>query len=450
MKLDLTPYAGMKICVAVSGGKDSIALLHYVYAHCKEYGITLTALNCDHKIRGKTSAHDSAFVKNWCAERDIPVLLFVWNAYATDNISSNVENRAREWRRECYLSAAQSFGADAIATAHHMNDNAETVLFNVARGSGISGATGISDCLLYGEGARQVKIIRPLISCTRSEIDGYIKENRLRYVTDKTNFKSDYTRNRIRHNILPELESAVPGAVKAVYRFSRIAAEDEEYFDRLIKERNLIIRKQDGVLLPHCEERVVFRRAAIKALRYFGDIKDYTFEHAERLYLLQFAENGKKFCFLDFTAYKEDDGVFICEDGAPQVQSEVAFNEYKCGNSSIFGGQPLKLYFGTAPSVVGEGTKVLRFDADKIPDSAVVRFMKDGDRFTKFGGGTKNLGDYFTDKKIPARVRKTIPVIAVGNDVLAVCGVEISDKIKIMESTQSMCYAVCKDYTRRA
>lgn len=428
--INASKYAGMKICVAVSGGKDSMALLHFLFTHAKEYGITLSALNCDHKIRGVSSARDSAFVKEWCLLNAIPLAFFEWN---TDE--AKTELSARLWRLQCYKKAIEN-GADAVATAHHLNDNAETILFNLARGSALSGLEGITD----GN-----NLIRPMIACTREEIDDYIKENNIPYVEDETNFTDGYTRNKIRHNVLPELERAVPNATKAIYRFSRLAAEDEGYFESLIKERGLINQTPLGCEINFCEEKVIFRRAAVKVIKEVFNRKDYTFEQAERLYGLQFCENGKKFGFLNLTAYKESGKIVITEDNE-NLSEEIAFYEYSLNN---FYGRQFEILKNPPAGECAATAKILKFDLNKIPGTAVIRFARQGDKFTKFGGGTKSLGDYFTDKKIPLRLRKQIPLIADGNEILAVGGVEISDKIKITENTEKICYLVCADCTAK-
>ncbi|MBD5632146.1 MAG: tRNA lysidine(34) synthetase TilS [Clostridia bacterium] len=424
MNIDVASYIGGKICVAVSGGKDSMALLHFLHANAKNYGITLSALNCDHKIRGEASARDSAFVKHWCEDNGIPVICFEENCVAlAKNLGQSVETAAREWRRQCYVDAAQRFGADFIATAHHLNDNAETVLFNIARGAALSGVTGIGDCEYKG-----VKIIRPMICCTRGEIDAYIEENGLPYVVDETNFKDAYTRNYIRLNVLAELEKAVPNAAKSIYRFSRIAREDEEYFNSVIKERNIINNTLYGAEIAFCKEAVIFRRAAVLVIKDRFSRKDYTLEHLERLYNLQFAENGKKFEFLGLTAIKEEGRILFGEEKKSDI--EIPFKGFKTG---IFGGLSLKISENAEE-------RALKFDAEVIPENAVIRTRREGDRFTKFGGGTKSLGDYFTDRKIPHTLRDMLPLIAYGSEILAVCGVEISDKIKVTERTEKIAY----------
>lgn len=479
---DFAKYSGKKICVAVSGGKDSMALLHCLSEHAKENGITLSALNCDHKIRGEASARDSKFVKEWCKQNNIPLIAFEWN----ESVLPANESFARLWRLKCYVAATRNYdgvpvdknspyeipsaictedgkwqGVDAVATAHHLNDNAETVLFNLARGSALSGMEGITDGKLPAAGDKQLEIIHPIISVSREEIDNYVSENNVPYVEDETNFTDYYTRNKLRHNVLPALEEAVPGAAKAIYRFSRLAADDEEYFDNLIKERNLIKKIRLGFEILHCNENVVFKRAVVKALVGMN-AKDYTSEHAQKLYDLQFAEKGKKFEFLGFTAFKEDGKIAICDTYMLSTEKQgIPFKEHSGGEFSFWndifihvsdggGLEENMLAFEAAAEDderVPKKFRVLKFDGGAIPETAVIRAMKEGDRFTKFGGGTKSLGDYFTDRKIPVRLRKQIPLIANGNEILAVGGVEISDKIKITDNTVNKLYLICADYT---
>lgn len=453
MKVDLSRYSGMKICAAVSGGRDSMALLHYLYTHAVEFGITISALNFDHKMRGEASALDSAFVARYCSKLGIPLLFFEWTGE-----EPKTESSARCWRLSKYAQAVlpqkradggEWAGCDVIATAHHLNDNAETVLFNLARGSGLSGLCGISDEEYAAAAEKPFKIIRPLISCARSEIDEYIAENDIPYVDDQTNFTDGYTRNKIRHNVLPELEKAVPGAAKAIYRFSRIAAEDEEFFANCIARRGLIKRTPYGFEIARCEEKPLFKRALLSCFGEYG-IKDYTSDLLERLYALQFGGRGKKLPFGGYTFFNEGEKLAFCPDGLLESKDGVPFRDYLNKGERTFSGSPLLIYKGEK----GEGNpaiknpKELRFDWEKIPPDAVIRFMREGDKFTKFGGGTKNLGSYFTDLKIPARLRGIIPLVAAESEALIVCGVEISEKVRIDGATSSPALCIAEDYKK--
>ncbi len=422
MNVNLLPYADKKICVAVSGGKDSMALLHYIKTHGAEFNITLCALNCDHGIRGEASERDSAFVAAYCRGNGIDLYSF-----KAEKGQFNNENGARTWRQSCYNSVLSEGNADLIATAHHLNDNAETVLFNLARGSALSGMTGIADLPALG-------LIRPLICCTREEIDEYIKENNIPFVTDETNLTDDYTRNKIRHNVLPELEDAVHGAAGNIFRFSRLAAEDEEYFKRQA-DKILVCRPKHGYLIKPCVERVIFRRAAFECVAVRYHCKDYTAEHFNKLFDLQSLENGKKFEFLGLTAIKEEGGVAIVAEDE-NGRCEIPFKDALAGDGVY--------RFGVDAGSFCE-VRRLRFDADKIPENAVIRFKREGDKFTKFGGGTKSLSDYLTDKKVPQSLRARLPLVCDGSDVLIVGGVEISDKVRLDDNTEHSGVFVCAD-----
>lgn len=406
-----------------------MALLHFLKANGENLGVSVCALNCDHKIRGKASCRDSAFVKLWCRDNGIPIIFFSEDCIArAKDRGQSVETAAREWRRECYVKAAEYFGADAVATAHHLNDNAETVLFNIARGAGVSGAAGIGDST---EG--QVKILRPLIGCTRAEIEAYAEANGLPYTEDKTNSDDNYTRNYIRHKVLPALENAVPHAAESIFRFSRLARDDEEYFNKLIYSQGLIKNYGYGVEIKCCAEKAVFRRAAVAVVKENFFKKDYTCAHIEKLYELQFSENGKKFEFLGLAAVKNQNGIIISQTCVKPF-SPIPFKGFKTG---ILGGLFLEIAEKANNS---SGFNTLKFDLDSIPDNAVIRTRRDGDRFIKFGGGEKSLGDFFTDRKIPVCLRDMLPLIAAGNKILAVCGVEISDTVKISETTTHTVY----------
>lgn len=467
MNVDLSRYANKKICVACSGGRDSMALLHYLYNNAAQYNIALSALNCDHGMREEESARDSAFVIDYCKKLGIPLLFFradgvyknessarlwrVFRCYAVAHADSemwkeNSDYNALGTKPEIYSSDGKWSGCDAVATAHHMDDNAETVLFNLARGTGLAGMCGIED---DKDGCGRA-VIHPFVSVARGEIDEYVEQNNIPYVDDSTNFSDDYTRNYIRHNVLPALEKAVPGAAKAIFRFSRLAADDEEYFARKVKE---ILRGNGlyGYKIARCDESVIFKRAALYVIERYQK-KDYTSDQAHRLYDLQFAERGKKFEFLGLAAVNEGDGVVIYDKSVLACDIvEIAFRDY---TGAACGGQPLA--FGTDEGDVVERARLcgnmplrtLTFDVGCIPEGAVIRTMKPGDKFKKFGGGTKNLGDFLTDKKISAYLRKVIPVIACGSEILMVCGVEISDGIKVTEATKKICFCTAADYSK--
>ena len=406
MKLcDLKPYAGKRVCVALSGGRDSVALFHELRTRGGEYGIVLSALTCEHGIRGEQSLRDLEFVRALCRDACVPLRVFSASVPARARSSGRgLEEEGRLFRYECYAEVLSFGEADLVATAHHADDFAETVLFRLCRGSALSGLCGIGDREGY---------LRPLLHCSRGEIDEYVRRNGVPYRDDETNFVSDATRNFLRLKILPALEERIGGAAENISRFASLAAEDEA----LLSSLALPLVRDNAVLLD--ERFPLFTRACLAVLKKMGVERDYTSRHLFDLYALIGKENGKK---LDLpggvVAYREYDRVSFARSGGSA--DEVPFRE-----GAEFMGRTLTLSEGR-----------LRFDADKLPEDAVVRLRRQGDRFRSFGGGEKSLGDWFTDKKIPLRLRGEIPVVASGNRVYIVGEYEIADEIRVTGETK--------------
>jgi tRNA(Ile)-lysidine synthetase-like protein len=254
--------------------------------------------------------------------------------------------------------------------------------------------------------------------------------------------------------VLPALEEAVPNATKAIHRFSRLCMDDEDYLsreaDKLISQRNGC-----GYLIAPTKERVLLKRAAVHLIaRCFGE-KDYTAEQLEQLNNLQNAENGKRFEFLGLTAIKEPKGIALLKTEWLNTETEgMPFTQFSEGKCNLYAAQPFVVTTEKSwkedveKANISSSYKILKIDLADIPSDAVVRFMQKGDTFCKFGGGTKKLGDYFTDCKIPLSLRGHIPLVAQGHNVLLVGGVEISENVKLNNKTQekNIRFIICRDY----
>lgn len=432
--MDLKGFSGKKICVAVSGGADSVALLHYLKNREKECGYSLSAVHCEHGIRGEESLADMRFVQKFCQGLGVELTVFAQDCparAAKDKIS--LETAARCFRRECFLQLIDEKKADYIATAHHQNDEAETVLFRIARGASLTGASGMR--------AVDGWLIRPLLHWSKEKILDYVLAYGLAFCTDSTNGDTAYTRNRLRAEILPALESAVGGATENLARFAQKAAEDDgllyEYAQALLQ---VVDGEQGSVyMVAFCDKKPLFYRACLLAIKGLGLEKDYTTAHLDSVYALQTSERGAR---LDLPkgieAVKAETGIcfqmkapaFIYERPAPKTFSLDGFD-----------GGRYEVILSKTP-LTGDGVwRVLRVDGDKIPKTAVFRFRQEGDVIMRFGGGGKTLKKFFNEEKISVSERGYLPLIAeLDGEVYAVCGVEISEKVKVDEYTTNQIY----------
>lgn len=434
MKL-LERLDGKRICVAVSGGADSVALLHYLKAQSSYYGFSLSAVHCQHGIRGQASLDDKAFVIQLCNEWNIPLFLFDEDCpMRAKDKKESLETTARNFRRESFISLIKKKKADYIATAHHLGDEAETVLLHLARGAGLSGARGIQPQSEF--------YIRPFLAWSKEQILAYIGEHGLSYRTDESNFCLDATRNKIRLQVLPLLEEIIPSAKENIAKFAQKALEDDTFLYALSDK--LITRQGNAYLLSFHDEKPLFYRATLSVLKSLGLTQDYTTKHLESAYALQYLERGAKAHLpKNIRLEKTEKGIlFTMQTEEPTI---IPNNTEKSFTLDGFDGGRYAVKIETAvEKESANGWRVLRFDKDKLPKDAVFRFRKDGDEIEKFGGGTKSLKKFFNERKIPVRERSYLPLIASSEtgEVYAVCGVEIADKIKTTEDTKSVLYIV--------
>ena len=410
------------IAVALSGGKDSMCLLDLLLKSSKKLNITVKAVNIDHSIRGEESERDSNFVKDYCSKFNVPLKFFKVDAikYSKEN-NLTVEEGARILRYNIFSSLLSENYADLIATAHHLSDNFETVLFNIFRGTSTKGLTGIPD--------KRDGFIRPLIDITRGEIDKYIEKNNIPFVEDSTNGDIDYTRNYLRNVVIPKILEKFPTAETSVKRLGEISREENDFLDDLAN-KNLDFN--DGkYYLPVDLSPILLKRATKTILYNLGIKKDYESVHFKDVLKLTTLKSGSKINLpKNVVAVKEYNKLAFYIEGEKREVKSVKFKVGKFNfldNTRIISATPLD--------------NALVFDGDKIPENAVIRTKRDGDVFKKFGGGTKKLKDYLIDKKIPRADRDNLPLVAVDNKILIIFGVEISDDIKVTDLTTNTLYA---------
>ena len=408
------------IAVAVSGGGDSMALLHYILNQSKKYHFNVIAINVEHGIRGKQSISDTNFVISYCKDNNIPLLTYSVDCVEfAQNNKLSLEQAGRVLRYQIFNRAITEGKCDKVATAHHLQDNVESVLFNLFRGTGLKGLSGIDDNF-------EDKIIRPFLTISKKEINDYLTEFDIPHVVDQTNFDDKYTRNAIRLNILPEIEKVFPEAQNSISRFSEIAKLENDYMHaETLKSINLMSDKVEINLPIH---PAILSRATVLALKHLGVEKDWEKAHIDGIINLVSLQNSKRVDLKNNVfAVKEYDKICFYKSA---VKTDLAI-PFTLGEFDFL--DKTLVIEKANPSDLKNG---LFLDLDKIPKNAVIRTRKDADVFTKFGGGTKSLNDYFTDKKVPLFERDTLPLIAVENQVLAIFNLAVSDKVKVDKNTK--------------
>ena len=436
--MDFTKFSGKRICVAISGGADSVALLHYLKTQSGVYGFSLIAVHCEHGIRGEASLADMRFVERFCEALGVPVYVFKEDCpLRAQREKTSLETAARNFRYACFSALIAEGKAEYIATAHHQDDQAETVLFRISRGAALSGAVGMTEENGY--------LLRPFLRWSKTEILQYLAEHNLSYCVDETNADTAYTRNKLRLDILPKLNECVAGAAENIARFAERAALDDallyEYAETLLKA--YADGEMQGYLVEFSEKEPLFTRACLLAMKGLGVEKDYTSVHLTQAFALQGLERGAK---LDLPkglqAEKTETGVLFHRKDELKIPLLAQPKSFALDG---FDGGKYEVILSETP-IGGEQTpwRILRADADKIPKTAVFRFRKDGDVMQTFGG-RKTLKKFLNERKVPVECRMALPLIAEeSGEVYAVCGVEISEKIKIDENTKRAVYIAMK------
>ena len=334
----------------------------------------------------------------------------------------SLETAARQARYGVFKSLIQKGVIDKIALAHHMSDQAETILMHIFRGSGIAGAKGMSPI-------SDRVYIRPFLTTSKEEIYQYLDENHLDYVEDSTNDDTSYNRNFVRNVIMKEILSRWPNAIEAIVNFGQAVADDDEFINKQIYAE-AIINEDKLVRIPisyFIFDNAIVSRIIFKSVKSIGITKDIEKRHIDLIKKMALeGENGSKLSLpFETVAIKEYDYLTILNKHVEKVQFEAPF---KCGEFDLPNGQKLIVKM-VKDFKLEQGQLII--DYRKVPKDAVWRFRQDGDVFTKFGGGTKKLKSYLIDKKVPARLRDSLPVLASDNQIYAIAGVEISELAKV-------------------
>ena len=439
--------AGSMVVAGVSGGADSVAMLHILKSIQKEFGFSLEAVHIHHGIRGKEADRDEALVKKICEEWQIP---FQSYHYPVPRLSREwklgEEETGRIVRKQAFAKEKKKLGFSEkreggmgrfrIALAHNRNDLAETMLHHLARGTGLRGLSGIHPC--NGE------IIRPVLCLERKEIVYYLEERGIPYITDSSNLSDEYTRNRIRHHILPAMELEInQKTVEHMAETARILESADEYFRKKGKELLKLCRQKEGYFLDDIffeEDSIIREYAVMEGFEQLaGKRKDFTSLHVEQVFSLREKEIGRYICFpRHLRAIRQYGGVLLekTETQEAPEYTERFFEIPVPGTLRCSFGIFETKIFPYKNQKIEEKKYTKWMDYDKIKGSPCVRTRKQGDYLVvNSAGGRKKLNRVFIDEKIPAGLRDQIPVVAAGSEILWIPGGRMNEQYKITSTT---------------
>lgn len=435
MKQQQINLNGEKVIIGLSGGMDSVCLFHIL----KDLGVSLEAVHVNHQIRGEEAKRDEQFVKNLCARYNIP---FHGYRYDVPKISRekhlSEEEAGRMVRKEAFARVMKEQGAGYVALAHHGNDRAETFLFHLSRGTGVKGLGSMKPV--------QGTIIRPLLWAERKEIEQYVQEKGYEFVEDATNSQTEYTRNKIRHEIIPALEEINPKCIShicgAAEKLSAVSAYIDREAEKLCRLSAVMYGQEVQILKLAFEQGDEVLRIPVlqKCVEYLsGSLVNITEEHLEKLGALFAMQTGKEI-YLPYgiTAVRTYEGIrmfFREEKGQTEPVEITGEGTYDFGGvtfrvsveawdeSKIF---PIKNY-----------TKC--FDYDKIIDKVFLRNRGSGDYLEiNKNHGRKSLQDYLVNEKVPKDERDRVILLACGSHILWVVGKRISEYYKVTKETKKV------------
>lgn len=434
---------GHTVLVALSGGPDSVALLHALVAVKSEFGLKLCAAHLNHKLRGRESDQDETFAGDLAS--GLKVRFFSKRIDVRSEAKRrklSIEEAARELRYRYLEKVAQQVKADRIALGHQADDQAETFLMRLIRGAGSAGLSGIPP--------RRGKIIRPLIQIRRAEIEEFLEANGFPCRLDSSNYSPDYLRNRIRLSLLPRIEEEFnPKIVETLNRTADILSLQQQYIrnaserflDTICTTRSNSVTLDTGALadLDKCLQREMVR-LCIKRLK--GDLKQLTFEPVDRaLELVHQRKSGRRVQLVDTIWAEVSGGKFVVYRRGKrgysyplQLPGEVNLRDR---------GMKIKAEILEAESLsdnlASRNPNVALLDWGKLKEPYSLRNRRRGDRFAPLGmKGTKSLADFLIDAKVPRYLRDEVPVLTAGDEIIWVVGHRISERHKVTGKTRKV------------
>jgi tRNA(Ile)-lysidine synthase len=435
-----------RVLIALSGGPDSVCLLYILKNLNEGIRLDLHALYVNHGLRPEEAVREIEFCKNLCAMLNLPFLTKCIDVkfYAKEK-KLNIQEAARELRYRVFEETARELDAQKIALGHTADDQAETLLMRLLRGTGPAGLSGIPPV--------RGKFIRPLIEAQRKEIEQYLGEERVDFIVDSSNLKRDYLRNEIRLSLMPRIKEINPNIIDTLSRTASIFREEERYFEILVAKAlmKLMSRKTNSrielFLSPLAAmEKIILRRTLRKAIGETTGLRGINFIHIEDIIeLVRRGKAGDRLYLPHGIRAIKDYSTLILTSDPPvkldtytmEVPGEMVLKEAgSLIRATIQESQELEEKDLTSTLESRLSTAAV-FDADRLIFPLAVRPRKEGDFFYPLGfGKKKKIQDFFVDEKVPRDERDAIPLIVSGENIIWVIGYRGDERFKVTDETK--------------
>ncbi|MCH7525489.1 MAG: tRNA lysidine(34) synthetase TilS [Bacteroidetes bacterium] len=412
-----------KLLIAISGGLDSIVLTHL----CHDLTLNIALAHCNFNLRGKESDADESFVLQLAKDlnKECFIECFDTLAYAQENKLST-QMAARELRYNWFNELAEQLQFDYILTAHHADDNLETFLINLSRGTGIEGLTGIPEI--------NNKIVKPLLSFSREDIEEYAKENNIEWREDSSNTSTKYLRNKLRLEVIPKFKEVNP---QLLQNFNKTIEHLQDSKDIIDDSIETIL---DTVITKVNDKEIRFDISIIEDLNnpkayLYELLKDYNFTQWNDIYDLLDAQSGKYVVSATHRLIKDRGCLMLSEINPNLNEKPIIINEADKQFKTPFG----ILFFDEADAIFGKRTNVIFVDKDKLKFPLLVRQWQEGDYFYPFGmTGKKKLSKFFKDEKLSLIDKENVWLLCSGDDIVWVINRRPDDRFKVTDNTKQI------------
>ncbi|BDB53113.1 tRNA lysidine(34) synthetase TilS [Flavobacterium ammonificans] len=418
---------GKKLLLAVSGGLDSMVLVHLF----QQLNYEIVVLHCNFQLRGLESFEDQQFIQEYSNTNAIPFVFtqFDTEAFAAD-CKVSIQVAARELRYSWFYEQLAIQKGDFILTAHHADDNLETFLINLSRGTGLEGLTGIP--------AQNEKVIRPLLSFSRQQMEEYASVNKLKWREDSSNASDKYLRNKIRHHLVPLLKELNPNFISSFEKTQSFLSEAQELVDDAAIMVYQQVAREEG-------EDIYFDLVRLLQLPNYSSylyqwLKEFGFTAWDDIYELVTSQSGKQVVAPYFRLIKDRDCLILSP--LPSQENQQEFEIESVESKVKF---PLNLVFSTVSKIGVASNSTIFVDQDKLVFPLTLRHWNEGDVFQPFGmeGKSKKVSKLFKDEKLSLIAKEKVWLLCSNNQVVWVVGIRQDERFKIDPNSKNLLKIEC-------